>query len=105
MCVHFLMCVYFLLEPVKYYVPVLRAIDNSTPPSLVKPRTLQELENLPNPILDSPIINSALAGPMSPLQARLFYKEWHSPSNGADRKEARNIKRGDPDRGMERVGR
>jgi len=42
---------------------------------------------------------------MSPLQAKSFYKEWHSPSNIAERKEARNVKRSDPDKGFERIGR
>ena len=53
----------------------------------------------------TPVISSAIAGPMSPLQAETFYKEWRSPSQTGERKEAINVKRSDPDRGLERIGR
>lgn len=92
-----------------YFVPVLRAVDNSLHPRLSAPCTLHELENRQQkPVLDKrdvPVMNSAMAGPMSPLQAESFYKEWrHSPSE-SERKAAKNVMRSDPDRGLERVGR
>ncbi len=70
---------------------------------------MHELENQQQkPVLDKrdvPVMNSAMAGPMSPLQAESFYKEWrHSPSE-SERKAAKNVMRSDPDRGLERVGR
>lgn len=48
---------------------------------------------------------SSVAGPMSPLQAKAFYREWRSPLHSMDLKEAKNVKRTDPDRGLERIGR
>lgn len=95
--------------PAVYYVPVIRAADNTIHPRLSVPCTLQELEyQQQQPIVDmrdTPVINSAMAGPMSPLKAESFYKEWrHSPSE-ADRKAARSVMRSDPDRGLERIGR
>ena len=38
-------------------------------------------------------------------QAEELYREWHSPSQGKERRTASQIKRSDPDRGLERVGR
>ena len=87
------------------YIPVLRSFDNTEPPKLSSPCTLQQLESHQSPPLldmkESPVINSAIAGPMSPIQAKKFYNEWRSPS----RKEVKNVKRSDPDRGYERIGR
>ena len=95
-------------DPAVYFVPVLRAVDNSIGPKLSGPCTLQELEGRGSPVghkLDSPVMSGAIAGPMSPLQAQSFYKEWRSPSNRKEWEEATNVKRSDPDRGMERIGR
>ena len=101
-------------EPEIYYVPVLRSVDNSTPPQLFSPCTLPELTNQ-SPLLNgssssatgvsSPIVGHALAGPMSPLRANEFYREWRSPSQSQERKETSIVKRSDPERGLERVGR
>ena len=38
-------------------------------------------------------------------QAEELYREWRSPSHGNKRRAASQIKRSDPDRGLERVGR
>ena len=95
-------------DPAIYFVPVLRAVDNCICPTLAQPCTLQQLETQGSPnirMTESPVVNSALVGPMSPLQAKSFYREWRSPSNNGERREAQNVKRSDPDRGMERVGR
>lgn len=95
------------VAPAVFYVPVLRAVDNSICPSLSAPCTLEQLE-AQKPHMDkkeSPIMSSAMAGPMSLRQAKTFHKEWHSPSRSSERKEVKNVKRSDPDRGMERRGR
>jgi hypothetical protein len=55
--------------------------------------------------VSSPIMGHALAGPMSPSQANEFYREWRSPSQSQERKETSIVKRSDPERGLERVGR
>ena len=91
-----------------FYVPVLRAVDNSVCPSLSAPCTLEQLE-VQQPLSDkkeSPVVvSSAMAGPMSLQQAKSFHKEWQSPSSSSERKKVKNMKRSDPDRGMERRGR
>lgn len=93
--------------PAVFYIPVLRAMDNSICPSLLAPCTFEQLEAQKSQFdkKDSPILSSAMAGPMSLSQAKTFHKEWRSPSNSLERKEVKNIKRSDPDRGMERRGR
>ena len=91
-------------EPENFYVSVLRSVDNSSPPHLSSPCKLHEI----SPSLDktgTPVVGHALAGPMSPTVAEQLYREWRSPSDSLERREATNIKRSDPDRGMERVGR
>lgn len=95
-----------LPAPAVFYVPVLRAVDNSICPSLSSPCTLEQLEV--RSTLDrkeSLVTSSAMAGPMSLLQAKMFHKEWQSPSRSSERMEVKNVKRSDPDRGMERRGR
>lgn len=85
---------------------MLRAIDNSICPSLSAPCTLEQLKTQPpSDSKDSPIRSSAMAGPMSLRQAKSFHKEWHFPSRSSERKEVKNVKRSDPDKGMERRGR
>ena len=100
---------FLFAEPEIYYVPVLRSVDNSTPPQLFSPCTLLELGSqspwLNCSTVSSPIVEHALAGPMSPSKARKFYREWRSPSQSGERKDASIVKRSDPDRGLERVGR
>ena len=92
-----------------YYVRVLRAPDNSLCPKLDKPSLYDELRTKVgkegsalggSPYAD-PRVVSSFAGPMSPQQAKRLYSEWHSPSHLADQ----HVKRADPDRGLERVGR
>lgn len=101
---------YFAISaPIIYYVPVLRAPDNSVYPKLSTPCTYPELiaqesETCQSLRMEATVLSS-IAGPMSPLQAKAFYNEWRSPSQSIDRKEAKNVKRTDPDRGLERIGR
>lgn len=116
--VHYILVIFWVpLEPEIYYIPVLRSVDNSTAPQLFSPCTLPELTNQ-SPLFNgsstsvagtvtvsSPIVGHALAGPMSPSQANEFYREWRSPSQSQERKETSIVKRSDPERGLERVGR
>lgn len=107
-CLSFVTSLY--AEPEIYYVPVLRGVDNSTPPQLISPCTLPELKGHGSPLLNSssvtsPVVGHALAGPMSPSRANEFYREWRSPSQSVERKETSFVKRSDPERGLERVGR
>jgi hypothetical protein len=94
--------------PPIYYVPVLRSTDNCTPPQLTPPCTIAEYHLHQRALSDdrgTPVIGQAFAGPMSPVQADEFYREWRSPSNSRDWREALQIKRADSSRGFERVGR
>lgn len=95
--------------PEIYYVPVVRAVDNTIHPRLAAPCTRQDLEyQQQRPIADkrdTPVINSAVAGPMSPLKAKSFYKEWRCSPSESERKVAKSVMRSDPDRGLERIGR
>ncbi len=92
------------VEPEIFYVPVLRTEDNSTPPQLGHPLTLEKLESIGSQVdgCELPWLSNGLAGPMSPKEAKHFYQEWRSPGR---RSEMARIKRTDSDRGMERIGR
>lgn len=84
----------------------MRSLDNCTYPSLAAPCTLQQLEvALKSPLLESPLRSSAVAGPMSLSKARAFWQEWQTPSDRSERFKVRNVRRSDPDRGLERRGR
>lgn len=75
-----------------FYVPVFR------------PECMQA--SIGKPLSPSGLISSqevaAIAGPMSPRQAALFYKHWRTPPT--DRAKSR-IRLGDTDKGLERIGR
>ncbi len=86
----------------------MRSEDNSTPPLLGHPLTLKRLESIESEVdgVELPQLSRALAGPMSPKEAKHFYQEWRSPGRGSDRqRDMARIKRTDSDRGMERIGR
>lgn len=60
-----------LTAPPIYYVPVLRATDNCTPPQLTPPCTIAEFDQRQGTLTDdrgTPMIGQAFAGPMSPAQ-------------------------------------
>lgn len=66
-------CIFFHTAPPIYYVPVLRAVDNCTPPQLTPPCTAAEyhLHVDQKALTDdrgTPMIGQAFAGPMSPAQ-------------------------------------
>ncbi|XP_003383625.2 PREDICTED: ankyrin repeat and LEM domain-containing protein 2-like [Amphimedon queenslandica] len=105
-------------NPSIYYVPVIRSIDNSSPASLGSPVVLDDSsltgsqslnESLPlvgpPQVTTSPLVGQAFAGPLSPAKARGLLKEWKSPSCSDLKKKASLMKRSDPDRGLERIGR
>ena len=64
----------------------------------------QECEAHQSPHIEATKLSS-VAGPMSPLQAKAFYNEWRSPYQSLDLKMGVNVRRTDPDRGLERIGR
>lgn len=88
-------------------MPVFRTEDNSTPPSLGKPCTLEQLEEAEAQVDRTGLhrVSNGLAGPMSPCDAQRFYQDWKTPSDSSERKEAAGIKRSDSERGLERIGR
>ncbi|NWU92300.1 ANKL2 protein, partial [Upupa epops] len=96
----------------RYYVPLLRAEDNSSAPVIGAPwspdqtddnpqRTLPEYTGSPkDPVLSI----RAFAGPMSPSKAEEFRRLWKTPP----RERAgffHNVRKSDLERGVERVGR
>ncbi|KAI9557040.1 hypothetical protein GHT06_016837 [Daphnia sinensis] len=112
----------------RYFVPVLRPIDLSSPARIGKPWspdvTPKSPESLvPNSPLshqkypvDSQMMLQALAGPMSPTEAELFYRQMKTPpvpkfyQNRLSDKKMTPIKMmdsrlSDIDKGLERVGR
>ncbi|XP_062514200.1 ankyrin repeat and LEM domain-containing protein 2-like isoform X2 [Corticium candelabrum] len=60
-------------------------------------------------VVDSSFNVSAFAGPMSPSRAAQFRREWRSPlgspPHSGYRKQVVSIRRGDSERGLERIGR
>ena len=88
-------------------MPVFRTEDNSTPPSLGKPCTLEQLDEVEAQVDGSglPIVGNGLAGPMSPCDAEQFYHDWKTPNDSSERKQATRVKRSDSTRGLERIGR
>ncbi|KAG9261570.1 ankyrin repeat and LEM domain-containing protein 2 [Astyanax mexicanus] len=92
----------------RFYVPLLRAADNSSQPVIGAPWSPEPLENrsprLPRSPMDPVMAVRAFAGPLSPSKADEFRKVWKTPP----RERAghfHNILKSDPDRGAERVGR
>lgn len=91
------------------YVPLLRDIDNSSPPIIAPPWSPDASDRLlcssfhkhsGNP-KDPVMAVKAFAGPMSPCKASEFRRVWKTPS----RESASQFKKTDADRGYERVGR
>ena len=69
------MLVHLCAEPEVYYVPVLRAVDNSSPPSVGQPLRLTDthISISPRPLEGGApsgdvedVVSQAFAGPMSP---------------------------------------
>uniref|UniRef100_A0A4W4F7V7 Ankyrin repeat and LEM domain-containing protein 2 n=1 Tax=Electrophorus electricus TaxID=8005 RepID=A0A4W4F7V7_ELEEL len=92
----------------RFYVPLLRAADNSSQAVIGATWSPERMENLSPQIPRSPMepvmMVRAFAGPLSPLNAEEFRKVWKTPPR--ERAEYfHHILKSDPDRGAERVGR
>ncbi|CAG09695.1 unnamed protein product [Tetraodon nigroviridis] len=94
----------------RFYIPLLRATDNSSQPvigALWSPESSERLLLLPqhgrSPI-DPVMAVSAFAGPLSPSKVDDFRRSWKTPPR-EQAQHIHNILKSDPDRGAERVGR
>ncbi|NWX97084.1 ANKL2 protein, partial [Nothoprocta ornata] len=96
----------------RYYVPLLRADDNSSAPVIGAPWSPDQTDNSPQTSLPmyhgspkDPVLSiRAFAGPMSPSKAEEFRRLWKTPP----RERAgffHNVRKSDLERGVERVGR
>ncbi|XP_072908014.1 ankyrin repeat and LEM domain-containing protein 2 isoform X2 [Hemitrygon akajei] len=93
----------------RYYVPLLRDFENSSPPVIGPPWSPDPADKLlctslykhsGNP-KDPVMAVRAFAGPMSPCKASEFRRVWKAPS----RENTSQYKKADVNRGYERVGR
>ncbi|KAI1901071.1 hypothetical protein AGOR_G00056360 [Albula goreensis] len=95
----------------RYYIPLLRATDNSSQPVIGAPwspepldATSHSLPRLTGSPKDPVMAVRAFAGPLSPSKADEFRRAWKTPPR--ERAEHyHHILKSDPDRGAERVGR
>ncbi|XP_048850179.1 ankyrin repeat and LEM domain-containing protein 2 [Brienomyrus brachyistius] len=94
------------------FIPLLRATDNSLQPVIGGPWSPEPSEGVPHSLIaklpgspkDPVMAVRAFAGPLSPSKADEFRRVWKTPPR--DRAEYfHNIRKSDPDRGAERVGR
>ncbi|XP_064378172.1 ankyrin repeat and LEM domain-containing protein 2 [Dromaius novaehollandiae] len=96
----------------RYYVPLLRADDNSSAPVIGVPWSPDQTDDSPQTTLPTytgspkdPVLSiRAFAGPMSPSKAEEFRRLWKTPP----RERAgffHNVRKSDLERGVERVGR
>ncbi|NXS62368.1 ANKL2 protein, partial [Brachypteracias leptosomus] len=96
----------------QYYVPLLRAEDNSSAPIIGAPWSPDQTDDSPQRALSKytgspkdPVLSiRAFAGPMSPSKAEEFRRLWKTPP----RERAgffHNVRKSDLERGVERVGR
>ncbi|NXX20345.1 ANKL2 protein, partial [Podargus strigoides] len=96
----------------RYYVPLLRAEDNSSAPVIGAPWSPDQTDDSPQETLSKypgspkdPVLSiRAFAGPMSPSKAEEFRRLWKTPP----RERAgffHNLRKSDLERGVERVGR
>ncbi|XP_031447914.1 ankyrin repeat and LEM domain-containing protein 2, partial [Phasianus colchicus] len=96
----------------RYYVPLLRAEDNSSAPVIGAPWSPDQTDESPQAALSKytgspkdPVLSiRAFAGPMSPSKAEEFRRLWKTPP----RERAgffHNVRKSDLERGVERVGR
>ncbi|XP_043830635.1 ankyrin repeat and LEM domain-containing protein 2 [Dromiciops gliroides] len=94
-----------------YYVPLLRAEDNSSPvigdiwtPDQADGRPHTSIPRFANSPKDPVLSVRAFAGPLSPSKAEDFRRLWKTPPR--ERADFfHNVRKSDPERGVERVGR
>ncbi|CAL1269271.1 unnamed protein product [Larinioides sclopetarius] len=96
------------------YVPVLKSNNDVSPSIVGKPCSCKDIDRCASLLIDEdPKLSlKAFAGPMSPKQAQQFYKALKNPSSPKyspftpeEQGEIFKIKRTDPEKGVERIGR
>lgn len=98
------------------FVPVYRSEDNSVQPVIGEPYSVNDprIPYAHSPVIspESPLDASlsvvAIAGPLSPEDASDLYQQWKTPSSAVLPQEASAMSRirlGDPEKGLERIGR
>ncbi|KAJ1529624.1 hypothetical protein ONE63_006389 [Megalurothrips usitatus] len=98
-----------------YYVPVLRAEDNSVQPIVGTPFSPKDPPVLNESLLSPRLEIHAFAGPMSQSQATEFHRLWRTPQRGLGNSLSKlqnepkscpsTFRFQDPQKGLERVGR
>ncbi|XP_055940425.1 ankyrin repeat and LEM domain-containing protein 2-like isoform X2 [Argiope bruennichi] len=96
------------------YVPVLKSGNDVSPAIVGKPCSCKDIDGCASLLIDDdPKLSlKAFAGPMSPKMAQQFYKALKNPSSPIyspftpeEQGEIFEIKRTDPEKGVERIGR
>lgn len=68
-----------LLLEEHFYVPVLRSVNNTVPPTIGQPYTVNNPPNLCSDPMSPEVEIQAVAGPMPKSEATKFYRRWKTP--------------------------